>query len=812
MAVTFNQRPLINLLCVLTCCLASAALPALAETHRVLLIPFHYNETSVTISKSDGSSVELNFNVPPRRTASEWQTFFDTSMMGAYVKEVSYGKKTLSLTVLMNPAMSAGWFLAPHSVAEYFDTKNAKYGIHKPLDDIVNLAASSGADLSKFDAFVAFGNASTSGAQTQSSFGKTGRPVVLFNEIKSDNAVVATLLHEVVHTMLPGVNIDLYGDGAKLADQSWPSSCGGTAGCQGSSATVSTDNYSDWDLMANHNALTHPSLITKNKMGWIESNVLYKSPILPSTLPYSDQIPLSALSAPNGAPLGIELTYSDKNAPVAGYYVECRRKIGYDAGIPKEGVLVTELGKGKCGRLARVISGSPTSLNSVCRAPLSTTTPNQEKIVDTARGLIISGATYGADRCLVNITFTSNKVPDLSFSYPKYSKVGNSDIWGSTDIWIDTVANGINTYPPQQALDATGAPSGQGDFPIVGLPAKVVYRIRNKGNADAHNVRVEVSISQSSKVAIDPGVCSTGTNGVQLDDPPEVLSVSEIDVLAAGEETIQSLDWFPKLATPAQISARVISFDEFVLDPNKINDQTRETVIISHAGEPADANPQKGEASILITNPCLKDRLTVRLAHPNPLFSKPTPDPYPEPYFEGGPLAADSSWRLTFDSTSALLEPGAEAQFNYRVTARLRGARGFFAFPVSVNLTQYFDWPVDPSSFEPRSVIMKLPPQVGGILEASAMTCSLSSGRVLDSVRVRGQLRPSKANESIILKIVPRTLPRLRSRSAFQEIRTGTSGEFVFNLPSGAESASITAIWPGDLRNAGASTHCARPN
>ena len=788
----------------------SAMQPAWAEPFRLLIVPFHYNEPLTAVTKSDGSVVNLQFNVPPRRTAQQWQTYFNNSTMLPNLNEFSYGKVDLSLTVLKNKNTSNGWYPAPHTVAEYFDTLHPSHGKHGPLNDILLIIAKMEIDIDEFDAIVAFGNQTTSGAATLPSFGKTGKPVILFNEIASDAEVISTLLHEIIHAIQYKAQIwdalDLYGSGQKLPDNTWPPSCGTSQRCMGTSATFSDDNFADWGLMGNHISVTHPSLRTKRLLGWIKEQDIYKRAISPSDSPFNDIVPLNAISKPGPAPLGVELRYSGIGEPLEAYLVECRRKIGQDSGIAKEGVLVTQVGVGKCGRPARVVSGSADSLNNICTAALNSTSIKSETVVDNARGLLIKGTAYNVDRCLVEISFVGAVRPDPAFGFQVYKKAGDSDFWGSADIWIDTLANGNQGYPAWQKLDADGAPDGQGDYPLDGIPAKIFYRLQNKGGADAHNIKVEVNVKRGNTHKLDSSHCSPGGASNELKIPEEVIGDALIGTLKAGESVIRSVNWTPKFTGSTQITVQIINFTEYALDINKANNKTRETVIVQNSN-PIDPSLEQDIVEIRMTNPCIADRLAVYLIYPNPLFPKPTPKPLPAPYDELQFLSPGSNWAVSPREEFFSMRPLEEKTLAFRVTPKRRGARGAYAVPIGAYISRD-GWPNEASGLESPHKVESFPALTGEVVEASSLRCASSRTRLRDLVQFKGRLFPRLANEAILFKVVSRS-PRVRGqRVSYQEARTNQRGGFKFELHGSAKSAMITAIWPGNLEYAAASTRC----
>ncbi len=118
------------------------------------------------------------------------------------------------------------------------------------------------------------------------------------------------------------------------------------------------------------------------------------------------------------------------------------------------------------------------------------------------------------DNYLVLVTYDPDSAiqPDVML-YPWTSPPG--DTWETTDIWIDSPANGYNTYRYGTWNDLSGnlVPIGNGDQPTIGQVNRLYARVRNNGGAPASNVVVHFEITDPPGMGIndDTSWVSLGT-------------------------------------------------------------------------------------------------------------------------------------------------------------------------------------------------------------------------------------------------------------------------------------------------------------
>ena len=108
------------------------------------------------------------------------------------------------------------------------------------------------------------------------------------------------------------------------------------------------------------------------------------------------------------------------------------------------------------------------------------------------------------DDYLVLVTYDTDSAnqPDVML-YPWTSPPANT--WETTDIWIDSPANGYNTYRYGTWDDLSGnlVPAGNGDQPTIGQVNRLYARVRNQGGAAALNVVVHFEITDPAGMGIN---------------------------------------------------------------------------------------------------------------------------------------------------------------------------------------------------------------------------------------------------------------------------------------------------------------------
>lgn len=160
-----------------------------------------------------------------------------------------------------------------------------------------------------------------------------------------------------------------------------------------------------------------------------------------------------------------------------------------------------------------------------------------------------------ADNYMIRVVYSDvPQQPDVMIN-PWLAPPGNT--WETTDIWIDSPANGFGVFRYGMWDDGTGqlVPAGNGDDPAVGLTNRVYARIRNVGNAIASNVSVKIEVT-------DPlGIGITGPAGWVLVGTADATTFPQLASIPAGGAVDVNVDWKPTFTlTSAQIAAGVFYF------------------------------------------------------------------------------------------------------------------------------------------------------------------------------------------------------------------------------------------------------------
>ncbi|TLZ51440.1 MAG: hypothetical protein E6K18_04985 [Methanobacteriota archaeon] len=221
------------------------------------------------------------------------------------------------------------------------------------------------------------------------------------------------------------------------------------------------------------------------------------------------------------------------------YLVSVRRRILSDDtngdftpfGIPDEGVLIERVTEGADQWVT--VQGNP-GRNNLWH--------QDQTYSNVGDGITIRvDKKVDNDSYAVSVRYGNNaNQPDVGL-YPWRSPPG--DTWETTDIWIDSPANGYGTYRFGTWMDLSGnsVPRGNGDPPTVGLVNRVYARVRNFGTVTATNVHVHWEITDPMGVGIN------GANGfIPLGDTDQTVFPS-LAALAPGAFADVYVDWTPSV-------------------------------------------------------------------------------------------------------------------------------------------------------------------------------------------------------------------------------------------------------------------------
>ena len=149
------------------------------------------------------------------------------------------------------------------------------------------------------------------------------------------------------------------------------------------------------------------------------------------------------------------------------------------------------------------------------------------------------------DNYVVSVSYDQDAAnqPDVML-YPWVAPPANT--WETTDIWIDSPANGYNTYRYGTWNDLSGnpVPVGNGDEPTIGQVNRLYARVRNVGGAPATNVVVHFEITDPPGLGINDQTSWVSLGTVTAAEFP---ALSNID---PGEFVDVFLNWTPDYDIP----------------------------------------------------------------------------------------------------------------------------------------------------------------------------------------------------------------------------------------------------------------------
>lgn len=497
---------------------------------KVLVIPFVHQQPYCPIDPDTSGPCEWldkGSPAPPRHTPLVYGAIFNAQVNDYYLK-ATHGKTSFQFEVAADP-LGSTWFTAPHNINEYIASGSNTVGVSLGQDAMA--IADQYYNLDDWSRIVVMHNFPRRGGFARSiEYGGKSWPIVFVLEDASDAELVTLLSHELGHTLgLP----DIYGvPGIE---------CGGSAGCN------TPSNFGTWGLMADDRAFTHFSGYSKVETGWVPNNSPNVVNLnLHQLLPFSNNYTLRNLAEAGPNLLRIRITGSPS---FYGYYVECRtEKAGLgDENIPEEGVLVTLVDDGSpstayCQRHASLLAVSNVP-NDICDAAMP---PGETFFSSRIGGLSVTPTGMNDDECTVQVTWNGG-------GGSIDPAILGAEQFDSPDIWVDSPTNGWGKYGPLfQAIDADGAPIGPGDPARPGHTNRIYFRVWNFGTSDAHNVTVEVGVSQPLTVGL---FC-------QVANPAQVIGSKTIPVLppsATAGPVVDYVEWVSPTGQPARIEVHVVS-------------------------------------------------------------------------------------------------------------------------------------------------------------------------------------------------------------------------------------------------------------
>lgn len=507
-------------------------------------------------------SQTTEYTQTPRLSAAQLRTLLttDVNLSGLY-RSASYGKTRLSFTVLENPAHALGWWPAPHTLVDYCRRlpdlfRTAGTMVHDAVTRIYQDAVDRGFPSTFRRVAVLVNHLGHGGQGTPRAvypFTVRGKrssetfTAALWNLGPNDTRLVSVLRHELGHELgLP----DQY-----LLDNPCPAYPGArdpwwNRACVG-----------PWDPMGSSEFGAEFSGWSRVQLAWLyggpgEGNVLTLPQLLvPPPSPRTWTLDLAPLEA-TAAEIDTHTTMLKPRLlqiPVLlgrEYDVECRKRLAFDRvrvnddpllgiaqlGIPDEGVVVYEVDESRASPLIVQRPRPGDLLTAPLRVGESVTLDAFRSEIELLR--LPDTTRSGVPYCRLSVTVSAHEltpVVNVSFGSQIVALAGRAP---APDVWLDSPANGLGTYPQLQQVvhqDGVDAPVGPGDQPAAGRGNLVWFRLFNGGDGEAHDVRVSVF---DSATPVDG--CSRAER---------LIETVTIPSLGPGELALRSVRWTPDSAT-----------------------------------------------------------------------------------------------------------------------------------------------------------------------------------------------------------------------------------------------------------------------
>jgi len=325
-----------------------------------------------------------------------------------YFREITYGALDLTGTRVF------GWFNMPRHNSKDPDTLKYPSGRATLHEWGVEVAKAKGIDLRPFHGVAVFFNAHTDS-------GATGRHRVVIGYKKED--------------WLPTFNLHEFGHGFDLG-HSW-------------SARPDVEYGDRWDLMSamrvytvtdRFGRRTGPGLNACNlrRLGCIPGNRIWS----PAGNSGTQTFTLAALNRPEAhGYLMASIPPAARTASKTSYVIELRQKQGWDAGIPRDTVLVHEVRSNGGGFLLAKNEGTDTDSTNSSAKPRSNRSPHQYEVLPGEESRIPAGHLTirvlsfdsAASTAKISITLgsTSHRLPDVqSLACLDQEQNRQAHIWG----------------------------------------------------------------------------------------------------------------------------------------------------------------------------------------------------------------------------------------------------------------------------------------------------------------------------------------------------------------------------------------------
>jgi len=190
----------------------------------------------------------------------------------------------------------------------------------------------------------------------------------------------------------------------------------------------------------------------------------------------------------------------------------------------------------------------------------------------------------------------------------------------SPDVWVDSVKNGWDAYPPYQSLDTDGYPMGPGDALWLNESNRIWFRVRNLGSIGATDVTVKVHVDEANVFATKCGR-SVSTESA-------LVGEQTIAYLGPLEEYASYLPWTPTTSRPVRIRVAITPVANEVTLANNTASETRHVTTVVIAKANAGKEPTVSFETAL-SNPCGVAIPVIAVPVAVPLVVPPGPEPDP---------------------------------------------------------------------------------------------------------------------------------------------------------------------------------------
>lgn len=456
------------LLLILLCAGFIPSQPANTQSKKAAVI-FLKHAGSQNATLPDFPQVLVDAIGTPRHTATIYTLMMNFKMSG-YIREATYNHANVKFDAIRNPNSPDGWFTAPRPLEDYKAVEGQENLVFRDAIELVYAAL--GNAIENYDMLIVVQN-------FQSLYGYT----LICGVTEPGDYVTCP-----ISVGPKNLNISLVTVGEQEDDDGLYEVLAHELGHVFSLYHVRMGPY---DIIGNSEVLTHYGGWSKVYAGWAEgiTNMPYVNG------PYSLTTILNPLSVPGNNVLRIPVFPTFGNNFV-GYIVECRARIGYDANIPEEGVIITWVntlpGYEYAAQIVFPLGGNDDS--DAALAP-------GEAHADQVNGLTITYTEQmSGKRCAVEVNRGEIVAPDPSIKKGSETSSGTGYTnYSSRDIWLDSEKNGWDVYPAGASFTHEGGqsrPTGYGDPFWVNHENRIKFLIRNTGFSDAEQVFVDVYVTQ----------------------------------------------------------------------------------------------------------------------------------------------------------------------------------------------------------------------------------------------------------------------------------------------------------------------------